>query len=105
MPAHNVGNTETGRDARPETVRVWDPFVRIFHWSLVILFALAWMTEDLQSLHQPVGYTILGLLALRRLGICRLQACPVRRLHPHAPRHARLRPRSPLGQGLTLSWP
>lgn len=65
MPAQNVSNTETGRDTRPDTVRVWDPFVRIFHWSLVILFALAWMTEDLQSLHQPVGYAILGLLALR----------------------------------------
>jgi cytochrome b len=65
MPAHDVTNTETGRDTRPETVRVWDPFVRIFHWSLVILFALAWMTEDLQSLHQPIGYAILGLLALR----------------------------------------
>src|SRR5689334_5590667 len=65
MPARNVSNTETGRDTRPETVRVWDPFVRIFHWSLVILFTLAFITEDLQSLHQPVGYAILGLLALR----------------------------------------
>jgi len=65
MPTQSVSNTETGRNTRPETVRVWDPFVRIFHWSLVILFALAWMTEDLQSLHQPVGYAILGLLALR----------------------------------------
>jgi cytochrome b len=65
MPAHNGATTEPGRDTRPETVRVWDPFVRIFHWSLVILFALAWMTEDLQSLHEPVGYAILGLLALR----------------------------------------
>jgi cytochrome b len=65
MPAHNGANTESGRDPRPETIRVWDPFVRIFHWFLVVLFALAWMTEDLQSLHQPVGCAILGLLALR----------------------------------------
>jgi cytochrome b len=65
MPAHNGANTESGRVTRPETVRVWDPFVRIFHWSLVVLFALAWLSEDLQSLHQPVGYAILGLLALR----------------------------------------
>jgi cytochrome b len=65
MPAHNASNTETGRVTRPETVGVWDLFVRIFHWSLVILFGLAWMTEDLQSVHQPVGYAILGLLALR----------------------------------------
>jgi cytochrome b len=65
MPAQNRANMESGRCARPETIRVWDPFVRVFHWSLVVLFALAWMTEDLQSLHQPVGYAILGLLALR----------------------------------------
>jgi cytochrome b len=65
MAAQNGANTESGRDTRPETVRVWDLFMRIFHWSLVILFAFAWATEDLQSLHQPIGYAILGLLALR----------------------------------------
>ncbi len=65
MPTDHASNTETGYAARLETVRVWDTFVRIFHWSLVILFALAWMTADLHSLHQPVGYAILGLVALR----------------------------------------
>lgn len=47
------------------TVKVWDPFVRIFHWSLVVLFTFAWMTEDFQRLHQPIGYAILGLVVLR----------------------------------------
>jgi cytochrome b len=62
----NAGNdTETGRDTRPETVKVWDPLVRIFHWSMVALFALAWASEDLQALHQPIGYAIPGLVALR----------------------------------------
>jgi cytochrome b len=65
MPAQAAGATETGREMRPETVRVWDPFVRIFHWSLVALFGLAWASEDLQALHQPVGYAILALVALR----------------------------------------
>jgi len=56
---------EAGRTERPATVKVWDPFVRIFHWSLVALFAAAWVSEDYQSLHQPVGYAILALVLLR----------------------------------------
>ena len=65
MPAAAEREMETGRVERPATVKVWDLFIRIFHWSLVVLFALAWVTEDLQSLHQPLGYAILGLVALR----------------------------------------
>jgi hypothetical protein len=57
MPAMATHETEAGRDQRPATVKVWDPVIRIFHWLLVVLFALAWVTEDLQRLHQPVGYT------------------------------------------------
>ncbi|SHL62419.1 cytochrome b/b6 domain-containing protein [Roseibium suaedae] len=47
-------------------VRVWDPLVRIFHWSLVALVAIAWLTGDeIQKVHEPVGYVIVGLLAFR----------------------------------------
>ncbi len=49
-----------------ETVRVWDPLVRVFHWSLVLLFATAWLTGDeVEWLHIYVGYGIAGLLAVR----------------------------------------
>lgn len=65
MPATAEREMGAGRAERPATVEVWDPFIRIFHWSLVVLFALAWVTEDLQWLHQPVGYAILGLVVLR----------------------------------------
>ena len=49
MSVKPIEETETGRVERPATVKVWDPFVRVFHWSLVVLFALAWATEDLQA--------------------------------------------------------
>lgn len=48
------------------TVNVWDPFVRIFHWSLVLAFTVAYVTEeDLMDIHSLAGYVVLGLLALR----------------------------------------
>ncbi|WP_425102016.1 cytochrome b/b6 domain-containing protein [Tropicibacter sp. S64] len=46
--------------------RIWDPLVRIFHWSLVGLFAANALFTDAESdLHEIIGYTIAGLLAFR----------------------------------------
>jgi cytochrome b len=48
------------------TTKVWDPFVRIFHWGLVLAFAVAYLTEeDILSIHTLAGYVVLGLLSLR----------------------------------------
>lgn len=47
-------------------VKVWDLFVRLFHWSLVAGFAIAYVTGDEESrLHVWSGYAILALLAMR----------------------------------------
>ncbi len=49
-------------------MKVWDPLVRIFHWSLVASFAIAWLTsEELASVHEWSGYVIAGLLGFRIL--------------------------------------
>jgi cytochrome b len=45
---------------------VWDPLVRVFHWSLVGAFAVAWITGDeLLDLHLLAGYLILFLVLFR----------------------------------------
>lgn len=55
---------QSASDAR--RITVWDPFVRLFHWSLALLIALAWLTSDeLKNVHQAIGLTIAGLVALR----------------------------------------
>ncbi|WP_339765485.1 cytochrome b/b6 domain-containing protein [uncultured Hoeflea sp.] len=57
---------ETGDIQSPATVRVWDPLVRIFHWSLVGLFTFAFLTGDeWQQPHEIAGYVIAGLIAVR----------------------------------------
>src|SRR5688572_8747399 len=58
--------TIPGRATRPETVRVWDPAVRIFHWGLVTAFVTAWISaEESQSIHEIAGYVVAGLVAFR----------------------------------------
>ena len=57
-----------GASAAPGMIRVWDPFVRIFHWSLVGLFVIAFATGDeIEWLHLTAGYAIASLAALRIL--------------------------------------
>jgi len=48
--------------------KVWDPFVRVFHWSLALLMiANAFVIDDESKLHHWVGYTVVGLVLARIL--------------------------------------
>ena len=59
-------NLEAGRNSRPALVKVWDITVRLFHWSLVVAFAVAWLSADeWDRLHEFAGYFIAGLIAFR----------------------------------------
>ncbi len=52
---------------KTELIRVWDPVVRIGHWTLVASFFIAYFTEDdLLTLHVWAGY-VLGAVVLFRL--------------------------------------
>ena len=47
--------------------RVWDLPVRLVHWALVALFALAWWTQEQGAMdwHRRCGYALLTLLLFR----------------------------------------
>ena len=46
-------------------VRVWDLFVRIFHWSLVACVFLNFLVEEGEAPHQWIGYAASALVAAR----------------------------------------
>ena len=68
--SNNASDADTPRaghaQAAPRMIKVWDPLVRVFHWTLVSAFFIAYLTEDnLLDLHVYAGYFIGGLLAFR----------------------------------------
>lgn len=49
-------------------IKVWDPLVRVLHWSLVATFTVAWVTADEESRwHELSGYGVVVLVVLRIL--------------------------------------
>ena len=48
-------------------MRVWDPFVRTFHWTLVVSFIVCWLSAQVwEDLHAWAGY-VAGALVVARV--------------------------------------
>lgn len=55
---------------RTRSVLVWDLPTRVFHWSLAVCFAGAWLTSESERqhlLHLLFGYSLFGLILFRLL--------------------------------------
>lgn len=62
-----ISEQEGGRHGARD-IAVWDPLVRLIHWSLALTILLnGAFTEEESALHEWVGYVALGLVATRLL--------------------------------------
>lgn len=53
-------------ETRDDWVRIWDPLVRIGHWTLVATFFTAYLVEDdFLTVHVWAGYVLAGVVAFR----------------------------------------
>lgn len=59
--------TDQVENAGPATVKVWDRFLRFFHWTLVLCFTTAYISGEVRAstIHVLVGYVLCVLLAAR----------------------------------------
>ena len=55
--------------AASQDVKVWDPLLRITHWSFLLIIPMMWWTAENSkwALHRRTGLVLLGLLVFRLL--------------------------------------
>ncbi|MCP8686701.1 cytochrome b/b6 domain-containing protein [Marinobacterium sedimentorum] len=50
----------------PETKVIWDPVIRVFHWSLALAFVLDYaVLEEGETAHEWAGYYCLAIMLVR----------------------------------------
>lgn len=67
-PGALSGHAPIGDTGAPAKIAVWDLPTRVFHWSLALSFAGAFITGDSErwrDLHLIFGYTLMGLIVFR----------------------------------------
>jgi len=71
MNQANKAPSESELEEQPKTLKVWDLPVRILHWSLVILFIAAyvtnWLGAEYFTYHLWTGYAVIVLVSFRIL--------------------------------------
>jgi len=59
-------NVAAAAEQSAATVTVWDPVVRLFHWTIVTGVVLnLWVFEHGKYLHRVTGYVVVAALAIR----------------------------------------
>jgi cytochrome b len=66
-PPGNPAGNPPGNPIGTRRLKVWDPWVRLVHWSIVLLIPFSFWTAktDRWDLHLLAGYTMLTLLLFR----------------------------------------
>ncbi|MCR6637129.1 cytochrome b/b6 domain-containing protein [Devosia sp.] len=60
------GTLPAAADQSAATVKVWDPVVRLFHWTIVTGVVLnLWVFEHGKYAHRVTGYAVVAALAVR----------------------------------------
>jgi cytochrome b len=103
--ALTYGGIEAGGATPPATVKVWDPFVRVFHWTLLTLFVVALVTGDeMEGVHIAAGTASRSCWRCVLFGRHWSAQCSAFQLCAVATRGAGLLSGSREPQGSALSW-
>ena len=70
---HSANPADSGparaKSARSKSVRVWDMPTRVFHWALVVIIAIAWVSAEADGsafiIHVYTGTMVIGFVVFR----------------------------------------